>query len=279
LDVEAMSWTRPKICGQSPGARTNHTAVLVGHCIYFYGGCNNDVIFDDLFYLDTLALRWHRVSTNIAVNPGPRRGHISFLWQNYLFIHGGNPETIPPSPAADPTIFSTFLPPTNTACWHRVTLDTPSPCPRAFHAACVVSGGMLVIQGGTDGTHVFSDFWSLDLTHRYGRPRFGHSALALGHFIHFLGGSDGTRYVEGRETVLAVNLLTLDVQRIGEDGPRACIGHAVAGMGAKGYWVGGFDGREALGGDVWIWNLAGSAFLTSVRVEFAAMEEGGEESG
>ncbi|KAJ3100359.1 Host cell factor 2 [Phlyctochytrium planicorne] len=412
FDAESHIWARMNTAGVAPAPRRGHSAVLVGMRIFIYGGCDDNHIFDDLFSLDTLTLRWDRIHHADLCNPrstlptetpchraisgpGPRKGHVSFAWDNRLYIHGGDNGKRVLSDAyvlpldrlygirstKENTLLKVVAPP-----WHKLKLLGDKPEGRAYHAAAVV-GGIAVLQGGTDGDAVFSDFFSLDLRltdsvvpatieHAIGgastcplfpvsrgRPfgffsrmnvsvsatgdgsalseakpvpvssvaRFGHAAAALGNFVVLVGGSDGSVGYAG-DQVVTVNLLNLHVEvrrdvtlggesRILDDDKRKMsskskearlrledhqvplkggddvdekkesteeeegkasfqerkaivsllprIHHAVAFIRSRGYLVGGFDGVEAKGDGMWTLSLGGSAFVPSIKVEFA----------
>lgn len=38
LDVDSMSWSRPELGGPAPLPRSLHTATVIGHHMYVYGG-------------------------------------------------------------------------------------------------------------------------------------------------------------------------------------------------------------------------------------------------
>ncbi|KAJ3218312.1 hypothetical protein HDU67_006084 [Dinochytrium kinnereticum] len=257
FDDESRVWAKAGTWGDAPRGRRAHTAVLVGSRIFVYGGCDKNHIFDDLHYLDTISLRWSRVQlidtcphpvddasgprcNKCLHGPGPRRGHVSFTWENRLYIHGGDDGVqcladtyvLPLDRIHFSTSTSSLLTVTKEcercvvpAVWHRMRTVGDVPTPRAHHVASVV-GGIAVFHGGTDGENVFSDFSSLDLrlTGYYGDGVSGEGECA------FALSAGISRGVFSR-----MNVAGARVSRFG---------HGAASLGNFVYLFGGSDGAE-----------------------------------
>lgn len=67
-DIEANSWSQPKIGGGQPNSREGHTAVRNGSNILMIGGCdptrNVHRCFNDVWKLDTQKMRWNLLSAS-----------------------------------------------------------------------------------------------------------------------------------------------------------------------------------------------------------------------
>uniref|UniRef100_A0A158PB36 Fibronectin type-III domain-containing protein n=1 Tax=Angiostrongylus cantonensis TaxID=6313 RepID=A0A158PB36_ANGCA len=102
LDLDSMTWDNPLIAGVAPTPRSLHTANLVGHRMYIYGGwvpmserdneteikewkCTNDL---SSLNLDTMV--WESTSHVFDENlPRARAGHCSAVINNRIYIWSG----------------------------------------------------------------------------------------------------------------------------------------------------------------------------------------------
>ena len=90
LDVTTKQWSQPKTFGgQSPGPRAYHRAVIHRDALYVLGGIGKDGPADMKVYrlhLETYA--WSVVKAK-GLKPGSRREFAACVYQNHLYIHGG----------------------------------------------------------------------------------------------------------------------------------------------------------------------------------------------
>ncbi|XP_022129011.2 host cell factor 1 [Pieris rapae] len=105
LDIDSMSWTRPELGGISPLPRSLHTATVIGHHMYVYGGwvplvpdesklathekewkCTNT-----LASLNLETMTWDDISLDNFVEsvPRARAGHSAVAIQTRLYIWSG----------------------------------------------------------------------------------------------------------------------------------------------------------------------------------------------
>lgn len=66
--IETLKWSKPLVSGSAPLPRIGHSACIIGHCIYIYGGYNqhpNDCI-EDLHKLDLNTMKWSVVKTEVC---------------------------------------------------------------------------------------------------------------------------------------------------------------------------------------------------------------------
>lgn len=105
LDVDSMSWSRPEVAGPAPLPRSLHTATVIGHHMYVYGGWVP--LVPDESKLATHEKEWKCTNTlaslnletmtwdNIALDkfeeciPRARAGHSAVAIQTRLYIWSG----------------------------------------------------------------------------------------------------------------------------------------------------------------------------------------------
>ncbi|KAJ5614574.1 hypothetical protein N7528_008228 [Penicillium herquei] len=86
LDLQTFHWTLPEISGLIPRGRARHAAVIHDDKLFIVGGVTgeNNVILDDLTYLDLQTWTWSRTWSFTA-----RFDHTAWVWGNRLWIFGG----------------------------------------------------------------------------------------------------------------------------------------------------------------------------------------------
>lgn len=86
LDLQSFTWTMPEIHGPAPRGRARHAAVIHDDKLFIVGGVTgeNNVILDDLTYLDLQTWTWSRTWSFTA-----RFDHTAWVWGNRLWIFGG----------------------------------------------------------------------------------------------------------------------------------------------------------------------------------------------
>ncbi|PYH95410.1 hypothetical protein BO71DRAFT_397969 [Aspergillus ellipticus CBS 707.79] len=86
LDISNSTWTQPEIRGSIPRGRARHAAVIYDEKLFIIGGVTgeNNVILDDLTYLDLKTWTWSRTWRFTA-----RFDHIAWVWGGRLWIFGG----------------------------------------------------------------------------------------------------------------------------------------------------------------------------------------------
>ncbi|KAJ5578513.1 uncharacterized protein N7459_007477 [Penicillium hispanicum] len=86
LDLQTFTWTLPDISGSVPRGRARHAAVIHDDKLFIVGGVTgeNNIILDDLTYLDLQTWTWSRTWSFTA-----RFDHTAWVWGNRLWIFGG----------------------------------------------------------------------------------------------------------------------------------------------------------------------------------------------
>lgn len=86
LDIPSATWTQPEVRGPAPRGRARHAAVIYEDKLFIVGGVTgeNNVILDDLTYLDLKTWTWSRTWSFTA-----RFDHIAWVWGGRLWIFGG----------------------------------------------------------------------------------------------------------------------------------------------------------------------------------------------
>lgn len=86
LDLNTFTWTLPEIRGLVPRGRARHAAVIHEDKLFIVGGVTgeNNVILDDLTYLDLETWTWSRTWSFTA-----RFDHTAWVWGTRLWIFGG----------------------------------------------------------------------------------------------------------------------------------------------------------------------------------------------
>ncbi|OJJ45614.1 hypothetical protein ASPZODRAFT_133469 [Penicilliopsis zonata CBS 506.65] len=86
LDIKTSTWTQPEVRGPVPQKRARHAAVIYQDKLFIIGGVTgeNNVILDDLSYLDLKTWTWSRTWSFAA-----RYDHTAWVWRDRLWIFGG----------------------------------------------------------------------------------------------------------------------------------------------------------------------------------------------
>lgn len=67
--VETSTWSRPKACGMVPAARDGHTACVINHRMYIFGGFEEEIdrFSNDVYYLDLGSMKWYYVTASVSL--------------------------------------------------------------------------------------------------------------------------------------------------------------------------------------------------------------------
>ncbi|KAJ3096140.1 Acyl-CoA-binding domain-containing protein 5 [Phlyctochytrium planicorne] len=167
FDVESLTWSVPTVLGTPPCPRIGHTATMSDGLLYVFGGMDvAGTLLNDLHCLDVINFKWHNLEVPGLYFPPPRKGHVAVAWEQHLIIHGGD---VGKQVTNDIHILALLNPSKKSpqlcsfpSGWMALETSGTSPPGRAYHAATLVASA-IVFQGGSDGTHVFSDTFALDL--------------------------------------------------------------------------------------------------------------------
>mmetsp|Transcript_31883 Transcript_31883/g.97396 ORF Transcript_31883/g.97396 Transcript_31883/m.97396 type:complete len:598 (+) Transcript_31883:113-1906(+) len=98
------TWRTISVFGERPLARRGHTADVIGHIMYVFGGVDISGQYQDSVYaLDLRSFRWSRPHS-IGAPPAPRWGHASILLNEAIHIIAGIE-----SPPSAPQFFSNSI--------------------------------------------------------------------------------------------------------------------------------------------------------------------------
>eukprot|EP00761_Pharyngomonas_kirbyi_P004653 gb/GECH01004658.1/.p1 GENE.gb/GECH01004658.1/~~gb/GECH01004658.1/.p1 ORF type:complete len:948 (+),score=193.41 gb/GECH01004658.1/:1-2844(+) len=174
--------------------RGAHSASLVDHCLYVFGGIKHSQkqekfkFLSDLLQFNFTRGEWTRLQT-YGTPPSPRAGHTTTVVKKKLYIFGGRFQG---QLLGDLHEFDT-----RSMSWIRVRADGTIPSARAGHSMCHASG-YLVLWGGSDWKEFFSDIYFYDLvTKTWYRPeikgetppgRFWNSYVIYGTTLYIFGG-------------------------------------------------------------------------------------------
>ncbi|OBZ85868.1 Tip elongation aberrant protein 1 [Choanephora cucurbitarum] len=81
-------WTFVAYQNQPPEPRSGHISILHHNRLYIFGGINANRLFNDIWYLDLVTLRWHLIEA-VGHIPSPREGCSAALVDDTIYIFGG----------------------------------------------------------------------------------------------------------------------------------------------------------------------------------------------
>lgn len=91
INIDTLEVLSLETRGKStPDRRAYHQSTVIGAALFIYGGLNERNIFNDLFILDTVLLKWTKVNINSGEQP-PALERCSFTNMNHelLLVFGG----------------------------------------------------------------------------------------------------------------------------------------------------------------------------------------------
>uniref|UniRef100_A0A182QQL7 Kelch domain-containing protein 3 n=1 Tax=Anopheles farauti TaxID=69004 RepID=A0A182QQL7_9DIPT len=97
LDLRTMQWTYVNTDGEPPSYRDFHSATIVNHRMYVFGGRSDavapyhsqeEIYCPNIKYLDLRTDRWHTPKTTGEIPVG-RRSHSAFTYNNKIYIFAG----------------------------------------------------------------------------------------------------------------------------------------------------------------------------------------------
>jgi len=95
FNIKKGTWTYPKVKGDIPIPRSNHSAAAIGHHIYIFGGSIGDkpdkyTVTKDFYCLNTKTMTWRKIQMGNSVNePSERVGHVMAGIGHHLYLFGG----------------------------------------------------------------------------------------------------------------------------------------------------------------------------------------------
>ena len=67
FDTNTQSWSQPEVNGQVPGARDGHSACVINHCMYVFGGYEEETnqFSQDVHMLDLRTMEWRHLLVKV----------------------------------------------------------------------------------------------------------------------------------------------------------------------------------------------------------------------
>lgn len=165
--------------------RVEHSALLLHHSVFIYGGYDLNSILGDMYVLNLRAGTLKSVKSPVSSNswPEPRRGHASATYKNGFFIHGGKTKSGIGS--------QLFYYETENSQWRQFVSDD---LPRlTYHTMTKTGNGYIYVYGGGTPSGRFSSSlyrfhgedpssWELIKTHCCGKEK---ERRLLGHTMNY----------------------------------------------------------------------------------------------
>jgi hypothetical protein len=92
FDISKRTWTYPKVSGDIPIPRSNHSSAVVGKKIYIFGGSVGDnvdkyTVTNDFYCLDLETMIWTQIESKNK--PSQRVGHVMTAVGRHVYLFGG----------------------------------------------------------------------------------------------------------------------------------------------------------------------------------------------
>eukprot|EP01132_Coremiostelium_polycephalum_P001517 gene1517-1910_t len=260
FDTKTLFWSKPITNGAEgciPNPHRAHSATLVDHRLFIFGGGDGPNYFKDLYILDTNTLTWTKPVTN-GNGPGPRRAHTANLVGKTIYIFGGGD--------GNKALNEVYALDTETLNWTFIKATGTLPGSRGYHSS-VLFNGKIGVLGGSDGEECFSDFYLFDpSTTTWTRnnvtnpsPLLSQSCVTIGKTIVVFGGHNASDYIN--------TLKFFNVEKC-EWEEKTCTGitplprgyHSCCFVDHRLFVIGGYDGNQCFS-DVQILDLGVMSYL------------------
>ena len=148
LDVTCFAWSRPNWLSTTPIEREGHTASVVGHLMYVFGGTwvdddSNSVYLNDLHVFDAETVAWSQPSTT-GEAPTQREGHTASVVGTEIFVFGGAGLDKEDSSV---NLCDLHVLDTATLSWSQPQVSGASPQERRYHTAVVIDKRVFIFGG------------------------------------------------------------------------------------------------------------------------------------
>ncbi|KAG9475426.1 hypothetical protein GDO78_003706 [Eleutherodactylus coqui] len=167
FDPQYEIWYQPILSGNKPAARSGHSACLLDRKLYFFGGWDTPVCFNDIHLLDLGIMEFSLVAVN-GSSPTPRCWHSAASVSDSRFlIHGGYD--------GNQALNDTYLFNTVTKTWTTLVGNSLPCSPRAGYSMLSLPGvkgdteeyaptELLIFGGGDNEGHFYSDTVRLQIS-------------------------------------------------------------------------------------------------------------------
>lgn len=202
FDTQTHQWSRPKPFGDIPGIRDGHTACIINHFMYIFGGFDEETnqFSCDVYRLDLNKMQWKYINTS-GRPPSYRDFHTATVLHNRMYIFGGRGDRHGPYHTEEEIYCSqiVYLDLVSNE-WHTPNTTGAIPLGRRSHSTFIYNN-MLYIFGGFNGLadQHFNDLysfdtaknsWSLVLTRGVlPKPRRRQVCLVVGTRLYLFGGT------------------------------------------------------------------------------------------
>jgi len=188
-----MFWHSPKTTGTIPGPHRAHSATLVDHRLFVFGGGEGTTYFDHLYILDTTTLHWTKPECSGTL-PGPRRAHTAVLIGKKIIFFGGGD--------GNKALNETFTLDTEKLNWESVKAYGSLPVARGYHTS-VLLNDKIWSYGGSDGQECFNDLFMFDPQNATWTKKpiknplacFAHASSLVGSSLFVSGGHGPSTYL------------------------------------------------------------------------------------
>lgn len=126
------------MCGSLPGARDGHSACIVGHCMYIFGGFeeNIDQFSCDVHCLNLKTMEWRYIQT-FGTAPTYRDFHSATVINDRMYIFGGRGDIHSPYHSQEEIYCHKIVYlDLKTNHWHLPITTGKLPVGRRSHSAC-----------------------------------------------------------------------------------------------------------------------------------------------
>ncbi|KAG2313274.1 hypothetical protein Bca52824_024831 [Brassica carinata] len=161
LDTSSNTWKCLEARGEVPDTREAHSATRIGKYILIFGGCgkvpglDEEVLYNDLYILDTETITWARAATT-GTRPFARDCHTCSTWNRKIIVVGG--QHFDGDYLSDVHILDT-----DTFAWKQLKTSGQALTPRAGHVTVVTERNLFVFGGFADSKNLYNDLFVLDL--------------------------------------------------------------------------------------------------------------------
>eukprot|EP00879_Flechtneria_rotunda_P022424 GHRR01023674.1.p1 GENE.GHRR01023674.1~~GHRR01023674.1.p1 ORF type:complete len:430 (+),score=138.99 GHRR01023674.1:183-1472(+) len=145
VDLATMQWSSLTTNGDVPCSRGGHSACLLpsGDKVVVFGGEDSRRRpLADVHILDLQNLSWSTLEVNSKLQPAARSGHAAALYQGALLVFGGGSLA-----SCFNDIWQLDI---DRGTWTKVTVQGPSPTPRAGHSGALVGDQWYILGGGNN---------------------------------------------------------------------------------------------------------------------------------
>lgn len=239
-----MFWEKITASGSHPNPRAAHSANVVNHKLYVFGGWNGFGAFNDVYSLDLDSYVWSEIMAKGSL-PIARNNHRTATFQNKIYVHGGHD--------GEKWLGDMFHFDTAKSMWIKVNVYDYQPSARACHSLNRIDK-KLYMFGGFDGNHSFNDIEVFDiegggwmqLKEYFGIPpiaRDAHTMVTSKHCLYLFGGHDGVNHLNDLHEFNTLTNTWTDIKY--EDKlPNGLRGHSANCIGQNLYIFGGHDGKS-----------------------------------